>query len=141
MKAHIWFWFAGFGYVFETTSQINQPFNSIPISMLSLFLLHTRLPYNSCKSKFRPNKHKKKNHHGFFINIGAQISKYIAAIVSFGHLRTRLHSADPGVVSSITVQSHNFVEIDHEIMSTGILFPSTESFQKSCCQLQAKICA
>ena len=38
-------------------------------------------------------------------------------------------------------RSHTFVEIDHEIISTVILLPSTESFKKSCCQLQAKVCA
>ena len=33
------------------------------------------------------------------------------------------------------------VEIDHEIIYTVILLPSAESFKKSCCQLQAKVCA
>ena len=37
--------------------------------------------------------------------------------------------------------SHTFVEIDREIISTVILLPSAESFKKSCCQLQAKVCA
>ena len=50
-------------------------------------------------------------------------------------------TADPGVVSSILARSHTFVEIDHEIISTVILFPSAESFKKGCCQLQAKVCA
>ena len=50
-------------------------------------------------------------------------------------------TADPGVASSITARSHTFVEIDHEIISTVILFPSTESFKKGCCQLQTKVCA
>ena len=31
-----------------------------------------------------------------------------------------------------------FVEIDHEIISAVILFPSAESFRKDCCQLQVK---
>ena len=31
--------------------------------------------------------------------------------------------------------------IDHEIISTVILLPSTESYKKGCCQLQAKVCA
>ena len=31
-------------------------------------------------------------------------------------------TADPGVVSSIPARSHTFVEIDHEIISTVILF-------------------
>ena len=43
-----------------------------------------------------------------------------------------------GVASSIPARSHTFVEIDHEIISTVILLPSTESFKKGCCQLQAK---
>ena len=37
-------------------------------------------------------------------------------------------AADPGVPSSIPAQSHTFMEIDHEIISTVILLPSTESF-------------
>ena len=49
--------------------------------------------------------------------------------------------ADPGVASSIPARSHTFVEIDHEIISTVILLPSTDSFKKGCCQLQAKVCA
>ena len=36
-------------------------------------------------------------------------------------------TADPGVVSSIPVQSHTFVEIDHEMISTVILLPSADS--------------
>ena len=50
-------------------------------------------------------------------------------------------TADPGVSSSILARSHTFVEIDHEIISTVILLPSTDSFKKGCCQLQAKVCA
>ena len=50
-------------------------------------------------------------------------------------------TADPGVVSSIRARSHTFVEIDHEIISTVILFPFADSFKKGCCQLQAKVCA
>ena len=41
---------------------------------------------------------------------------------------------------AIPAQSHTFVEIDHEIISTVILLPSTESFKKGCCQLQVKVC-
>ena len=37
-------------------------------------------------------------------------------------------------------QSHTFVEIDHEMISTVVL-PSAESFKKGCCQLQANVCA
>ena len=50
-------------------------------------------------------------------------------------------TADPGVASSIPVRSHTFVEIDHEIISTVILLPSTDLFKKGCCHLQAKVCA
>ena len=50
-------------------------------------------------------------------------------------------TADPGVASSIPVRSHTFVEIDHEMISTIILLPSTDLFKKGCCQLQAKVCA
>ena len=50
-------------------------------------------------------------------------------------------TADPGVASSIPAQSHTFVEIDHEIISTLILLPSAESFKKGCCQSQAKVFA
>ena len=50
-------------------------------------------------------------------------------------------TADLGVKSLIPAQSHDFVEIDHEIISMVILLPSTESFKKSCCQLQVKVCA
>ena len=50
-------------------------------------------------------------------------------------------TADPGVASSIPVRSHAFVEIDHEMISTVIRLPSADSFNKCCCQLQAKVCA
>ena len=50
-------------------------------------------------------------------------------------------TADPGVPSSIPVPSYTFVEIDHEMISMVILLPSTDSFKKGCCQLQAKVCA
>ena len=36
-------------------------------------------------------------------------------------------TADPGVTSSILTQSHTFVEIDHEIISTANLLPSSDS--------------
>ena len=48
-------------------------------------------------------------------------------------------TADPGVASLIPVRSHTFVEIDHEIISTVILLPSAESFEKGCFQLQANV--
>ena len=50
-------------------------------------------------------------------------------------------TADPGVASSIPVQSHTFVEIDHEMISSVILLHSADSFKNGCCQLQAKVCA
>ena len=50
-------------------------------------------------------------------------------------------TADPGVASSIPARYHTFVEIDHEIISTVILLPSTDLFKKGCYQLQAKVCA
>ena len=50
-------------------------------------------------------------------------------------------TADPGVASSIPARYHTFVVIDHEIISTVILLPSTDLFKKGCCQLQAKVCA
>ena len=43
-------------------------------------------------------------------------------------------TADPGVASSILARSHTFVEIDHEIISTVIFLPSSDSFKKGCCQ-------
>ena len=36
-------------------------------------------------------------------------------------------TADPGVASTIRARSHTFAEIDHEIIPTAILFPSTDS--------------
>ena len=50
-------------------------------------------------------------------------------------------TADPGVASLILAQSHTFVEIDLEIISTIILLPSFESFKKGHCQLQVKVSA
>ena len=35
-------------------------------------------------------------------------------------------TADPGVASSIQAQSHSFMEIDHEIISTAFLPPSAD---------------
>ena len=34
-----------------------------------------------------------------------------------------------------------FPDHTHEIISMVILLPSTDSFKKGCCQLQAKVCA
>ena len=39
-------------------------------------------------------------------------------------------TAEPGVASSIPARSHNFLEIDHELISTVILLPSAESIKK-----------
>ena len=36
-------------------------------------------------------------------------------------------TVDPGVVSLILAQSHTFMEIYHETISTAILMPSTDS--------------
>ena len=41
--------------------------------------------------------------------------------------------ADPGVGSSIMARSHTFVEIDHEIISMVILFPSADSRRVDVC--------
>ena len=70
----------------------------------------------------------------FLLNIiTTDISKYLYNIC--------VSDCNPGVTSSIPARSHTFVEIDHEIISTVILLPSADSFEKSCCQLQAKVCA
>ena len=50
-------------------------------------------------------------------------------------------TTDPWVASLIPAQSHTFVEIDHEIISTGILLLSADSFKKGCCQVQGKVCS
>ena len=42
-------------------------------------------------------------------------------------------TADPGVVSSILVRSHTFLEIGQEIISVVILLHSAESFKMGCC--------
>ena len=36
-------------------------------------------------------------------------------------------TADPGIASLILTRSNTFLEIDHEIISTAILLPSTDS--------------
>ena len=45
-------------------------------------------------------------------------------------------AADTGVASAILIRCHTFVEIDREIISTVILFPSADSFKKDCYQLE-----
>ena len=68
--------------------------------------------------------------------ISGRIAQPVTCLATDGSL-----TADPGVVSSILARSHTFVEIDYEMISTVILLPSSDSFKKDCCQLQAKICA
>ena len=50
-------------------------------------------------------------------------------------------TADPWVTSSIPAQSYTFVDINPEIISMVILFPSADSFKKGFRQLQVKVCA
>ena len=50
-------------------------------------------------------------------------------------------TADPWDPSSIPARSHTFLATDHEIVYTVILLPSADSFEKGCCQLQAKVSA
>ena len=47
---------------------------------------------------------------------------------AFGNIsHCRNVSADPGFASLISAQSHTFVEIDHEIITTAIFLPSADS--------------
>ena len=71
--------------------------------------------------------------HGALLGRVAQSVTCLATNVSL--------TADPGLASLIPAQSHSFVEIDHEIISTVILLPSAESFKKGFCQLQGKVCS
>ena len=70
------------------------------------------------------------------VNIPGRVAQLVMCLATDAKL-----TADPGVASSIPARYHTFVAIDHEIISTVILFPSAESFKKGCCQLQAKVCA
>ena len=72
----------------------------------------------------------------YWLSIPDRVAQSVTCLATDASL-----TADPGVASSIPARSHTFVEIDHEIISTVILLPSAESFKKSCCQLQAKVCA
>ena len=54
-----------------------------------------------------------------------QVNKYISSDL-WSQLVTCL-TADPGVTSLIQARSHTFAEIGHEINSTTILLPSTDS--------------
>ena len=70
-------------------------------------------------------------------------------ILAMGHIATKTGHVAQSVTCLATdksliadpARSHTFVEIDHEIISTVILFPSAVTFKKGCCQLQAKVCA
>ena len=64
------------------------------------------------------------------------VAQSVMCLATDGYL-----TADQGVAIRIPARSHTFVEIEHEIISLAILLPSTESFKKGCCQLQAKVCA
>ena len=59
----------------------------------------------------------KNNEH---VSFDAKIKQTLGCIA---HSVTCL-TVDPGIASSILAQSHTFVEIDHEIISTAILLPS-----------------
>ena len=72
-----------------------------------------------------------------FLNLDQEVPGRVAQSVTCLATDASL-AADSGVASSIPAQSHTFVEIDHEIISTVILLPSAKSFKKGCCQLQAK---
>ena len=69
-------------------------------------------------------------------NVPGCVAQSVTCLVTDAKL-----TADPGVASSIPARSHTFMEIEYEIISTVILFPSPDSFKKGCCQLQAKVCA
>ena len=49
-----------------------------------------------------------------------------------------LNLLDNGSITLFPASTHLF---DQLIISTVILLPSAESFEKGCCQLQAKVCA
>ena len=77
--------------------------------------------------------------HIIFSKIRKDVTKFVPGCVmqSVTCLTTdACLTADPGVASSITTLSHTFAEIDREIISTVILFPSADSFKKGCCQLE-----
>ena len=69
------------------------------------------------------------------MHVPSRVAQFVTCLATDASL-----TADPGVASSIPARSHNFVEIDHEIISTVILLLSAESFKKDCCHLQAKVC-
>ena len=63
---------------------------------------------------------------------------YIAQSVTYLATEACL-TAYPGVASSILVQSHTFMEIDHELISVVIFLPSAESFNMGCCYKQTYV--
>ena len=69
--------------------------------------------------------------------VPGRVAQWVTCLVTDASL-----TADPRDGSSIPARSHNFEEIDYEIIfSTVMLLPSAESFKEGCCQLQAKVCA
>ena len=53
-----------------------------------------------------------------FLKLPGRVVQSVACLATDASL-----AADPGVASSIPVQSHTFVEIDYEIISMVILLP------------------
>ena len=52
------------------------------------------------------------------------VAQWVTCLTTDGRL-----TADPGVTSLIPAQSHHFVEIDREIISTVLLLPSADSLK------------
>ena len=71
----------------------------------------------------------------FVYKIPGHIAQLVTGLASDACL-----TADPGIASLIPAKSQSFMEIDHEIIYMVILLPSSGSFKKGCCQLQAKVC-
>ena len=72
--------------------------------------------------------------HQIQTSISGRISQSVTCLTTDAYL-----TAAPGFTSLIPAQSHTFMEIDQEIISTAILLLSADSFKKGCCQLQAKV--
>ena len=114
--------------------------------MVAVLLHSTWCPFKFC------NHLDKENNAGSFILIvflPGKLVKYIQNYMSMGCIAQSVTClatdaclfADPVVASFIPAQYHTFLELDHEIISMGILLASAESFKKDCCQLQANGCA
>ena len=103
---------------------------------------HNTAFYHGLHCLLRQNQPSESEIYIYFLNLytihvlPGRVAQSVTCLVTDAKL-----TADPGVASSIPAQSHTFVEIDHEIISTVILLPSAESFMKGWCQLQAKVCA